>query len=129
MSKSAVMDYINACVGREGEECIDYLFAQRSVWWEGRVRSIPWIMCEAGNGPPPSEASMPIRECQTPMCCNKYHYHWGSKTEAAFHRMSLRERGGSKNPNAKLSWEAVTEIRNSGLEAGPIEIPELGENG
>jgi hypothetical protein len=125
----SVLEYIEGKLESDTDDCIEYLFEQRSFWWKGAVRSLPWIVCEAGNGTPDDHVMVPIRSCDTVRCLNKKHYRWGTKAESKFYQKYAGAKGGADHPNAKLSWEAVSDIRSAGLEAGKYMYKALNDNG
>lgn len=112
---SVVMNWLKDAISEDRNECIVPVFKQSSVYWMGQIRSIAWIICEAGNGPPADHILVPIRSCEVKRCGCKQHYRWGTASELRIQNMAQRNRRGEDNPNSKLSWGAVSEIRSAGL--------------
>lgn len=112
---SFVNQWVKEVTERESDDCIVPPFKQSSLYWNGMIRSLAWIMCEAGNGPPADHILVPIRRCNIKRCACKHHYRWGTKAELSFQVNAGKSREGVNNPNAKLSWAAVDEIRGDDL--------------
>lgn len=88
--------------------------------------SLSRVVCGEKNGWNVDLLLMPVRTCETHRCANGRHYRWGTRKEAAGHRAVSRNHVKENNPNAKLSWEAVREIRAEvARSAEPVARTEL----
>jgi hypothetical protein len=70
------------------------------------------LACEQTHGPSPSPAHEAAHACGNSWCCNPLHLRWATASENQYdkvlHGTDLR---GSKHPLAKLTEDAVREIR------------------
>lgn len=109
--KEQVIDWLKRLLEMNGDMCVTPPFPQKSAYWNGEIMSLSRVVCGEKNGWNVDLLLMPVRTCGTARCVNGKHYRWGSRKEAAGHRAVPRNHDAEKNPNAKLSWEAVRDIR------------------
>lgn len=81
------------------------------LWWSGKMWIVHRLAYTAYNGEIPK--GLIVRHtCDTPQCCNPEHLLVGTKRDNSNDMIGRgRSSHGEKNPNAKLTWEIVKNIR------------------
>jgi hypothetical protein len=85
------------------------------VSWKGRPKMAHRVIWEIFNGPIPTSLFV-LHKCDNPSCANIDHLYIGTKkdnSEDCKNKGRLFPVSGENNPNAKLNWGQVTEIRNA----------------
>lgn len=131
MDDESITDWVRKVLEADGDMCIHPPFKQKSIYWKGSVESLPRVVCGEKNGRDVDLMLVPIRTCGTLMCANGRHYRWGTRSEAMSHKSAPRNHAGERNPNSKLTWEIVRDIRSRVSAApawkAPKELEKLAE--
>lgn len=89
-----------------------------------KQQTVHRYVCEATNGPPPTDKHHAAHRCGVRLCCNPRHIRWATPTENIREK---RDHGtmtcGERHPDAKLTEADVLEMRRlsatvSGAELG-----------
>ncbi len=117
-------------VGYQGDECLIWPFGgiarkadgakhRLSIYISGKRMPVTVAMCTLAHGPKPPEKDVAAHSCGKghEMCVNPKHLRWATyKENEADKHIHGTAVVGSKSPNAKLTEEAVRQIRTlSGL--------------
>jgi hypothetical protein len=77
-----------------------------------RARLVHRLTCIEAHGPPPPDKPEAMHSCDTPACYEPSHLRWGSRAD---NMEDAARKGrmihGERHPRAKLSSDAVSEIR------------------
>lgn len=104
-------EWLESIVELDTDRCLEPPFSISTVYWRGQPMSLAKVVCGEKNGWDVDLQLVAIRTCGTAGCANGAHYRWGSRSEAQVIKATKRDHAGSRNPNAKLSWEAAQDIR------------------
>lgn len=108
--RSQALEFIYESCRAGDDDCHIFSYPQQRISFGGKTKTPQWVACRTVNGMPP-EGSVPVRVCRVPGCVNGHHFKWGTLEESLASRV-FKDRSGSRNPNAKLNWDAVREIRD-----------------
>jgi hypothetical protein len=112
----------------EGDDCLPWPFSVMEsgygqLRFNGRSRSIGPLICEMKYGPKPP-LHLALHQCRTRSCANYRHYRWGTASQNQADRVrDGTSNRGEQGPSAKLTEEAVLEIRKIGR---AVPLRELG---
>lgn len=119
-STSEALDWVLAVVAEtDGTGCRDWPGYRNPKGYgqmghEGRSRQVGHVVLELSGRPRPLGAHQ-LHSCDRPICAAPWHLRWGTNAEnRAESVLKGRTARGERNPNAKLTEEAVREIRASG---------------
>lgn len=121
MSRPEKAAFIEKAVTFDGDECLLWPYRRNNkgrgnIFIDGKYRNVNRIVCERRNGPPPTPQHEAAHSCGNGHngCCNGKHLRWATSEE---NKADMAEHGtrpvGEKNGIAKLTAEAVREIRAS----------------
>lgn len=104
---------------QRGSECLIWPFKSRyrngygSLYFRGRLTGAHRAMCTLAHGDPPSNHEA-AHSCGVRLCVNPAHLRWATRSEndADKHNHGTATIG-ERNPGAKLTEDAVREIRAS----------------
>jgi hypothetical protein len=119
VSKGVPLAWLLAHASYQGDDCLKWPFATGShgygdLWIDGKHVRANRHMCEIAHGLPPSPSHEALHTCGNGHlgCTNPRHLRWGTSKENSAdtieHGTLLR---GEAKPNAKLTRDAVLEIR------------------
>lgn len=108
--KSPAFTFISDSCIDDPDACEMFDYPQDSISFGGLTKSPRWIACYLAHGSPPP-GMVPVPVCGVPGCINGHHFKWGTQAEVMAKRR-FKNRTGSRNPNAKLTWEKVRAIRS-----------------
>lgn len=116
--RGAVLPFFMKHVGHQGKECLEWPFAKDprgygTVWYEKRNWNAHRLMCHLTHGPAPSRRHEAAHNCGNPACFNPNHLRWATPQQNAADKVLHGTDGrGEKNPMARLTEQAVREIRD-----------------
>lgn len=118
-STSEALEWVLAVVAEEGEGCRDWPGACNAkgygqMGYEGRTRQVGHLVLEFSGRPRPAGAHQ-IHSCDRTVCAAPWHLRWGNNDENRADSVAKgRSSKGEDRPQAKLTADAVREIRTSG---------------
>lgn len=118
---AARIAFIDKASSYEGDDCLIWPFSRNNKGYgriciDGCYRIVSRVVCERRNGSPPTPDHEAAHSCGNGHngCCNGKHLRWATSEE---NKADMAEHGtrpvGEKNGIAKLTEEAVREIRAS----------------
>lgn len=119
-SKGAAPEFLNRALAYEGSECLTWPFSTVNGYGQiridGRSQLVSRIVCEAENGPAPTENMEAAHSCGNGHlgCVARKHLRWATRAE---NRQDMIDHGrsirGEKNHFAKLTEADVRDIKRS----------------
>lgn len=107
----ALLQWLHAHAGHEGDECLEWPYNQHSSYGYGHVRvqgkqmGAHIYMCELANGPKPDWAEVAAHSCGNGYCLNPHHLRWATEKQNQWDRL----RHGTHNRGARHGAAKITE--------------------
>lgn len=102
------------------DTCVIWPYANNGVGYgvisiDGEMRLVTRVVCEAVNGPPPTDRHEAAHSCGNGHqgCCTPAHLHWATHSENELEKIAHgTHRKGVRHPLAKLSEEQAIQIKS-----------------
>lgn len=115
------LTWLRSHVSHDREECLIWPYSVRDdgygkLWIDGKLQTASRAMCEMVNGPAPSENLQAAHTCGNGhlACVHPKHLYWATPKQNASDKITHgTSNRGDRHGNAKLTRDAVTDIRSN----------------